>query len=469
MNKMIIGNSLACIVSAYELGKRGEKVTLIKHRGQWGAHFGGVDTCGVHYDAGMAIVELTSTNLEENPALASYDLRVRNDVGRFYGIVKPYIENHVPMREIEQPESYYRGTWNSDFLLCNSFEVMTRMNPAERELIASQLADRDPNDWKHASRKIKCQDLHAIGNYRETSIYNHGAHLHSQLIEPFVRKLTGGGPEQISSLYHRRLWCPLYYPDTLREAALAGGGRFGNTVIHYPVASSFRGFADVFLGMMEEMENVELILEPISGIDRAAGVVHFEGGRDAVGYSTLAWGGNLFDAQRLLGVDGITDDHSLRANLTFEFMVIDSKKLTKEFSIAFVLDGNVPCYRVTNQSVCAGESEEGARLIIEYNTDHLDRLGIRTEREVQRTSVATLIEMGIIADAGAVKASDVKAIPQLLPLCTNHYNECSKANIQLVREACPEVCLMGDASGISTRSFADNIVQGLKYAELGYV
>ncbi len=469
MSRVIIGSCLACIIAAYELGKKGEQVTLIKHRGQWGAHFGGVDTCGVHYDAGMAIVELTSTNLEKKPDLKSYDLTVRNDVGRFFGTVESYIESYVPLSIIKQPECYYRGHWNKDFLLCNDFEVFQRMSPQERELVSSQLVDRSQEDWKHASQKIKRQNLHMIGNYKETSLYNHGEHVHHQLIEPFVRKLTGLGADAISSLYHRRLWSPLYYPETIKTAAEGTLDRFGDTVIHYPVKSSFKGFADVFLNLMRKMDNVDVILDPILAIDQNKKSITFDGDHIPVTYDQLAWGGNLFEGQRLLGVSGIKDAQSQRANLTFSFLVLDKKLITREFSILFVLDGNVPCYRVTNQSVCSGEEGNESRLIVEYNTDHLAQRGITSKEEVQVTTASTLIELGIIASHEAILRSDIKMIPQLLPLCHYHYNECSQANIELLKEKCPEVCLMGDASGISTRSFADNVVQGLKYSQCSEV
>lgn len=469
MNEIIIGNSLACLVSAYELGRRGEKVTLIKHRGPWGAHFGGIEACGTHFDAGMSIVELTSNNYEAKPDLGTYDAEIRNDVGRFNSLVESFLRTHVPLREIRQPESYFRGSWNSDFLLCNSFEVLGRMNSAERKLIAEQIAGRDCKSWKHASLKVKRQDLHAIGNYLETSIYNHGAHAHSQLIEPFVRKLTGGGAEAVSSLYHRRLWCPLYYPETFREAALAGGGQFGETVMHYPANNTFRAFGDALVEKLRSMDNVEMVANLVAGIDASDKAIHFEGGRPSLRYSKFAWGGKILEAQLLLGIDIIQDSKSKRANLAFDLLLVDSSMIENEFSIVFIIDGNVPSYRITNLSVCSGQYGKESRLMIEYNTDHLVQRGIITKEQIHNTSVATLIEMGIISNPAAIIATEVKVIPQLLPLCSIHYNECTKANTQLIREACPEIAFMGDSSGITTRSFADNIVHGLKFAETGRV
>jgi protoporphyrinogen oxidase len=460
---VIVGNTLASLIAAYELARQGKEVTLIKHKGGWGGHFSGLQINGEHFDAGMTIVELTSTNLQAEPDLASYDSLIRNDVGRFFGLVKKFVSEHFELREIEQPQSYFRGGWSDDFLLCNSFALFDRFSAEEKALIVKQLESRDSSDWQHASQKIILQAAHTAASYQQTSIFNHGELVHQALIDPFVKKLTGSGSENIASIFHRRLWAPLYYPETIAQAAKGELDHFGGTIIHYPSRSSFNGFARGFIEQLNAMKTVTLIEAEVEQLDTANNMIVVEG-VEPVKYKSLAWGGALPECQRLLGLQPIKDTQTARANLGFEFLQLDSKKILKPFSIAFVFDENIPFYRVSNQSYCASIDDQRSKLIVEYNTDYLHAQGFDGAEALSKATVSGLIEMGIINDASAIISSDVKIIPRLLPLPTMQYYECARQNIEMVQSHCPDIALMGDSTSIASRSFADHIVQGLQYA-----
>ena len=119
---------------------------------------------------------------------------------------------------------------------------------------------------------------------------------------------------------------------------------------------------------------------------------------------------------------------------------------------------------MTNPTNCAGEDSATTRIMIEFNTDVLARRGV-TPQQVRQQSITTLIQLGVIEDHTAVRQSAVKAMPKFLPIANLHYNELTKINVSQLQEYHHGLALIGDSSGMSTRSFADNIVQGLKYAE----
>ena len=139
MHQVIVGSSLSALVAATELARSGQQVTLIKHGGSWGGHFAGLDKNGLHFDAGMNIVELTSSNASNDADLSSYNLNTRNDVGRFFPRIKAFIEDLQPIRVIRQPESLYQGKLVKDFLLCNNFEILTLLSPSERSRAVLEL------------------------------------------------------------------------------------------------------------------------------------------------------------------------------------------------------------------------------------------------------------------------------------------------------------------------------------------
>lgn len=462
---IIVGNTLAALIAAYETARKDIDVTLIKHKGGWGGHFSGLTIDGEHFDAGMTIVELTSTNLESKPALASYDSLIRNDVGRFFGIVERYISEHFPLRIIEQPQSYFRGDWYGDFLLCNSFDAFNAFNQAERDIIAGQLDGQSNTDWRHAANKIRLQQQHTAASYQQTSLFNHGEHLHNHLIDPFVRKLTGHGSENIASIFHRRLWAPLYYPETLVLAARGEIDHFGDTVTHYPSQSSFYGFAHGFVERLKALDTVTVIEADVEQLDIDAQTLSVSGVDQPIAYHSLAWGGALAECQRLLGLQSIADTQTNRANLSFEFLEVDSARINRAFSIAFVFDQNIPFYRVTNQSACAAMQTDKSKLIVEYNTDFIKARGIQNAADISKATVSGLMQMGIIDSSDAVLGSNVKMIPRLLPMPALQYYECALRNIEMVQSHCPDIRLMGDSTSIASRSFADHIVQGLQYAD----
>ena len=86
-NHLIIGNCIAALVASLELAKKGNEVILISNGDKWGGHFSGIEIDNIHYDLGMAVVELTSTNAECEPDIKSYNTLVRNDVGRFFNFL----------------------------------------------------------------------------------------------------------------------------------------------------------------------------------------------------------------------------------------------------------------------------------------------------------------------------------------------------------------------------------------------
>ena len=45
------------------------------------------------------------------------------------------------------------------------------------------------------------------------------------------------------------------------------------------------------------------------------------------------------------------------------------------------------------------------------------------------------------------------------------YEENTNKNISMIKDSFPEIYLFGESSGIATRSFADNFIQGIQYAE----
>lgn len=462
---VIIGNGVAALVAAKESAAKGDKVTLIQNGRGWGGHFAGLNIDGSHFDAGMTIVEVTSTNIAEEPSLESYNPNVRNDVGRFFNKVEKYLQNTHSLRIIDTPKTFFRGSWHNDFLLCNHFSVLKSLTKQERNNAIAELKCSDSDDWRHAQFKIKKQNLHLCAPYEQTSRFNHGSTIHELLIAPYIKRLTNDNCSKISSLFHRRYWSPLYYPSTLLDGVKGKLDRFGETVIHYPEKGSFNSFISSLIDSVLSNENINVVEDFVESIHVNESKITTQ--KSTYKFSNIAWTSKLSLCQNALGIESIEDTLSVRSNLAFGFVKLQTAKIKKDFSIMFNCDPEISCYRITNQSNLGGFEENLSRLSIEFNADFLSDKGVSTADEIEQETINSLLNVGLIKDKDAIESINIKMLKNGLPQSSMIYEENTKANIDLAKEVAPKIQLFGDSSGIATRSFADQIVQGMKFAACG--
>lgn len=460
MTKAIVGNCLAALVAAVELGKAGRSTALFSNGKRWGGHFAGIDLHGVHYDLGMSVVELSSDRIDKDANYDSYDPSVRNDVGRFFGRLQGYVNSLVSIHNVKAPECFFRGALVEDFILCNSFDLLSHLSESEKTLIAEQLRQRSSTHALHASNKVTQQNLHSRVSYAESSQFNHGQYLHSEVIEPFVRKITARASENVSSILHRRIWAPLYYPETLLQALKGSSPLKNKTDISYPKDGSFASFAAALLGELKKYRCVSVYDDPIVELRIDSNTLSTRQG-DQIHFQDLAWGGPINDLGTLIGASSFSARNTDRTSLAFDFLLVKASDLKRNITIVFVIDEQFSCFRVTNQTACAGSDESFVRLVVEYNLEYLCARGISEDAEIHQETLRCLHGMGVLARDSEV-TSTVKRAERLLPIPNHDYESEALENIRRVKALAPQVALFGESSGVATRSFADNFVQGLK-------
>lgn len=460
MTKAIVGNCLAALVAAVELGKAGISTALFSNGKRWGGHFAGIDLNGVHYDLGMSVVELSSGRIERDPSYESYDPSVRNDVGRFFGHLQVYVNSLVPLNNLNTPECFFRGAFSEDFILCNSFDLLSHFSESEKALIADQICERNSSDVLHASNKVTQQHLHSRVSYKESSYFNHGQYLHNEVLEPFVLKITARGSENVSSILHRRIWVPLYYPETILQALQGLSPLESKTDISYPKGGSFAAFAAALLGELKSYRCVTIYEDPIAELLIDSGRLFTSKG-DQIYFQNLAWGAPINDLRTLINASPFPNPKMDRTSLAFDFLLVKASDLRRRITIVFVIDEQFSCFRVTNQTECAGSEESFVRLVVEYNLEYLCARGITEDGEIHQETLRCLRGMGILSKGSEV-ISTVKRAERLLPIPNHAYESEALENIGQVETLVPQVTLFGESSGVGTRSFADNFVQGLK-------
>lgn len=157
----------------------------------------------------------------------------------------------------------------------------------------------------------------------QASRIRNGEKFHHAFIEPMCIKISGIPSNEIIARYHRSLWLPLYWPQTLRKKESLP------TKFWYPT-SGYAGVIAERLGSGSQPAQWPVVAE------------------------------------------------ADRVEITLSFVLA---KPAKEFQVLFVVDKS-PIYRVTNQDACSGVRLPLERFVVESReycadiTDELQRLGL---------------------------------------------------------------------------------------------
>lgn len=209
-----------------------------------------------------------------------------------------WLRERVPMVEAPTPSMLWRKRICPDLYIANQLEA---------------LRDTDCGTQGHL-QGTGCHLTIEGGDvsFEFVSRFQHGDSFHETFIEPMCRKITGRPSREIAAKYHRAIWLPLYWPQTLRARASI------RTPFYYPTA----GYAGNALACL-------------------SGTPEYSG-------KSATWHNN----------DSQTD--SISISLAF---VVAAPRRT--FSVLFVVDDS-PIYRITDMDACAGIDAPEHRLIVEY-------------------------------------------------------------------------------------------------------
>ncbi len=457
---VLVGNALSLMVAATRLARRGIAVTVVNGGRNWGGHFTTVNVGGLAFDPGMVLHEFTSFSMPDaEPDVRSYDPSVRNDAGRFCTAVRRYVNYYQQTRDIVTPQMMVAGRQFDDLLVANGLRALPQLPFAEAmrlelECIVAVGAD----SMLHAAHKHRGSGFNKLP-YEEVSKANHGETLHAKLLEPFCRKLLAKPSSEVVALYHRAAWLPLFYPETLLSYLEGRPQPLPATVFSYPVGECLGELANKLRQEIEAHPLITVISGYPSRIAPRTG-----GGydisfvdRDDVASAHLAWGGSLGDLLATFGQPqskvGIE-----RCSIALAFLRVPARSLKMGFSVLSIVDEDLAVYRVTNQSLCAGEDGEYVRLVAELNPDHAGAEGDALRARV----LQDLVDAGVVDCADVIDCLHLIVIKNalMLPNLVNH--QATLAEMAAVTALAPDISLMGPASGFFSSSFSDQIVQGLK-------
>jgi predicted NAD/FAD-dependent oxidoreductase len=434
---LLVGNNLAVLVAAAELGAAGRDVVLLTDARPPGGHFRGMRLPDADVDIGMVLLEKGGpSGRSPAPDLASYQPRVRYDWTRFGALVDRWLDEHVELVRTPTPEVLVDGRRWPDHLIADRLDVLAAGGFAPPR----PLPREDP---RHAAGKVTSTAYDTL-TYAEAAELNHGADVHRRLVEPFARKLLGGASDGLLARYHRAGWLPLFRPETLTAACEGRPTGLGE----YPFWTTASGFVGELVRRLEQ----RLAALPTVTVDGGAveSLAHTDGRWEARTQDGGRWsatrpvlGLGVERVQALLGLPASA--RAPGASVVLVCCLVRSSAIRAPLGCLSVLDAEFTTYRVTDQDSLSGLDPEWHRVVVEAGPAAAARMADGEDQGDVRVLRAFAAPNAVAAPTVASLAADTEAHDALA-------------------SACPSALLTGVLLGPGATSMNDQVVQGLAVA-----
>lgn len=457
-NWVIYGSSLSSLVLAERLGSQGKNVILLNPSGSYGGIFRGLKIGDQIFDGGMTNFEFELFG-QPDTNIICYSPDSKSDVGKYVHFVESYISNFIDFHKIPDPYMVYQGSLVPDILISNKFDVLRYLKPEERlsmikelEIILNQPNNLHPGNKYSADNFLEKTSLDAV------SKANHGPTFHNLFIDPFFKKVLGISSSEISGIFHRNGWVPLFYPETLLSQFSSSPQLLKPTSFHYPNSKNFGEFIEKIIQRLDQMSNVKT-LKNVKNVNFDFKKRIISADKETFKFEKLAWGGALTEIN-LPGEIKESSSLSSRASLDIFFLEIDVLGINTFFSVLTDPEPESPFYRVTNQSICSGQLSQIHRVTLECNSKNWDEKNPNNQQILNNS----LRRYGI--DPASVRQCTHKHFAGALSIPSVENRDSFNSHRAKVYESFPEIYLIGHSSGYMSVTLNDQILQALKIAHL---
>lgn len=464
----IVANTLSAMVAALELAKKGHEVLLVNPGGPWGGYFAGITSGGKLFDLGLVTLEFSTFSAQAgHDDLLEYNPTLRNDVGRFFDVVKAWVTPLVNLTNISTPQMLVGGKLFDDVLSANAFHALKQLPFAKSMRDEMVLFSANPN--LHARYKATARIYNTL-DYATASIANHGYTFHHKLIAPYLKKVLGINANAMLARYHRIPWLPLYWPETLKKVLKGDHVDLAPTTFTYPKQSSVAALTQKIANLVKQSPLITSVQSPVSGIkSTAAGWLLTLTNALPVTCEHLAWAGSPASLLHALN-EKPQSVIEKKAALALLFLQIPSTYICHSVSVLNVVDSQYSIYRVTNQSVCAESGDAIVQMVVEFNTDYFNAThnitAAQTDDEIYKLLFQELLEIGVLNSLEHISFAEIKRIPNGFLIPDIAVKNACEHDISILAERYPDIARMGMSSGFFVTSFNDQVVQGLQYAAL---
>lgn len=216
----VYGNGLDSVIACYELLAQGHDVVHFTGGEKIAGHFaGGINEHGV-FDLGMVLLEKDvrdTTQKQLSTFSNEFGVNTRGYLAQSYD----FLENNLgTLRPRKVKSRLENGEEVGDYFIADSLEVFKTLTDEEISLLNNQLTrvvNNNLRDFIHP--RIKNQRSHQIKDDLLTQLeIQYGSALTEKLFGSFLRSLVGSKITRFPIRFHRKLWIPLYFPETIKAA-----------------------------------------------------------------------------------------------------------------------------------------------------------------------------------------------------------------------------------------------------------
>lgn len=213
MKIIIDGTNLAALVCSHQLLLAGHEVTMeIPTGAKLGGYFAGIKIENQIIDLGMVLLEPRFT-VEPKP-IESYNYESGQAGNAYNNAVFSWLDSLDVALEEVPVFSQYNGEIFVDFLIADSLEILSKLDAKKRDEFSQVLEQIEERPEMSPRNKTD-------SSFFELPISKVFPALYGQLLSKFLldvgEKVAGPYSERLTAKYHRMLWLPLYYPETLAD------------------------------------------------------------------------------------------------------------------------------------------------------------------------------------------------------------------------------------------------------------
>ncbi len=214
MNFEIRGSNVASLVCAIELTKKGHHVThVVSGLSRRGNHFAGIEIGQRKFDFGMVLFEprfqLPWLSIE------NFENQTGGHANHFNWLAFEWLENE----KFELREAKVKSRFNlsifGDFMISDDLSFIEQISEGTRALIKAEILETQVTEGLHP--RFKDQN-----KLRELTIFDAYHKLYGETLASFLAdiaiKIGGTQALGLRASEHRRLWLPLYHPETILKA-----------------------------------------------------------------------------------------------------------------------------------------------------------------------------------------------------------------------------------------------------------
>lgn len=465
MNRInIIGNSLSALVAALTLSEETDsRITLYSDGRPLGGHFLGPTLEQTSFDNGMIYVEKGTDSAIESNNKSPYNPLVRYDWTRFGGELNKFLSKYLALNKVSTPICYLNSRYYPDPLIANRLDMMKDFTGTLPSLeLKGSIHPKFKNKESHF-------DYWENITYIDAVKYLHGSDFHNLVVAPFFNKLCPPeSRDEILAKYHRMLWLPLYYPETINESFISPNELPLTEYDFFRPATNYVG--ELIIRLMENLKsssNVEIINEPIKKISTLTEgmIISFESTDRLLEFDQTFYSGLAMD--RFLNLTGQTilpRENLKYTGLKICYLLVKTSSIQRTFSTLNLLDMSSAPLRISNADRPNQDLDGYSRITIEYPLDfHLPGGGEAPSDTQIRADLGKYL--GIVNTALDIKILKKIVLEKALVLPIRSNINIYEKMRRSIADDFPWINFFESSSYYGSASMNDQIIQGISLSK----